>query len=127
MNTDIEKLEWALFGAYLLDCGGIRERVKSSNITNEKIAACIQEMEQHAKGEINGADIRHVPSLMESLGCRTDVKAIQAIQMRVREHREDARMNLLMAKGYSTTDREEKLRCIDQLIQLRGEQNNGEF
>ena len=80
MKTDIEKLEWALFGAYLLDCGGIRERVKSSDIGSEEIAACVQEMELHAKGEINVADIRRVPSLMESLGCRTDIKAIQAIE-----------------------------------------------
>lgn len=121
MNTDIEKLEWALFGAYLLDCGGIRDRVKSSDITNERIAACIQEMEQHAKGEVNGADIRRVPSLMESLGCRTDIKAIQAIEERVKTHREDSRMAMLLMKGYTTKDREERLRCIDQLIQLRGD------
>lgn len=120
MNTDIEKLEWALFGAYLLDCGGIRDRVKSSDIGDETIAACVQEMELHAKGEVNKADIRRVPSLMESLGCRTDIKAIQAIEDRVKEHRKESQISKALI-GAMHNKGAERLKYIDRIIQLRGD------
>ena len=115
-----EKLEWALFGAYLLDCGGIRERVTSQDFESELIAGCVYEIEQHTKGELNIADVRKVPFLLENLNCSTEGKAIDCIEQAVKKNRKDKQIAILCKRILLAKDETERGVLLDRLNQVRG-------
>ncbi len=115
-----EKLEWALFGAYLLDCGGVRERVTSQHFENELIAGCVYEIEQHTKGELNIADVRKVPFLLENLNCSTEGKAIDRIEEAVKKNRKEKQLSIICKRIALAKDDNEREPLFDKLNELRG-------
>jgi hypothetical protein len=115
-----EKLEWALFGAYLLDCGGIRDRVTSADFEGEEIAGCVQEIEQHARGDLNIADVRKVPALLEKLGCSIGGKAIESIMETVKKNRREKQISAVCKRIQYATNEEDRESLFDRLLQLRG-------
>ena len=118
-----EKLEYMLFGAYLLDCGGIRERVTSADFENDEIAACVQEIEQHTSGVLNNADVRKVPAFLEKLKCSTVGRAINAIEKAVKANRRRKQIGLVCRKIQSAQSDDERERLYDKLIDLRGDKS----
>lgn len=90
----IEKINWALFGAYLAS-EAFREEVSSADFVDNDLAKCVEEIEGVTSGRIGKEEMRYLPVLMETLQCPDGGKAIDGMVQTAKAHRRMVEANKL--------------------------------
>ncbi|WP_298860935.1 hypothetical protein [uncultured Gimesia sp.] len=98
IDTELKR-ELMLFGACLADAGGILDKVSSADFIDNDLAKCIEEMKNVKSGKTMKSDMRFLPSLLESLRCPNEGKAIDGIEQAVKSNAETKRFKKLCFRG----------------------------